>query len=214
MGVFSMGPPADFILFIRDSFGPDTFVEGGTFRGGTARWAAPHFKKVITIELSPALRDAAQSRLRHLDNIVFLQGHTRDVLRRVVPSIDGPAVFWLDAHWSGGITSGEQDECPILDEIAIINQSPHNHVILIDDARLFTAPPPAPHKREQWPDIWSIEHALRQGRTPRRILITQDVIISVPEQFGERVAEYWHRWKPPKLPLLARIRQSWRALFT
>jgi len=69
-------------------------------------------------------------------------------------------LFWLDAHWSGGDTYGENDECPLMDELKIIFQYRKNYVILIDDARLFMAPPPKPHKIENWPSIKEIVNIL------------------------------------------------------
>ena len=212
MGNCSMGPPADFIVFLRDSFGLDTFIEGGTYRGTTARWAGTIFGRVVTIELSEELHKAAKTRLSPMKNVDCLQGNTREVLNAILPTLTGPAVFWLDAHWSGGITAGEENECPILEEIAAINESSFEHVILIDDARLFLAPPPAPHKREQWPDVWEVEQALRSGRIARRTLIADDVIIAVPQGSAERVLEFWHRRRPATPTMKDRAITLWKAL--
>ena len=52
-------------------------------------------------------------------------------------------------------------------------------VILIDDARLFFAPPDPPHKREQWPTFMDIADQVRQ-RHQRYVTALEDVIVAVP----------------------------------
>jgi hypothetical protein len=98
-------------------------------------------------------------------------------------------MFWLDAHWSGGETYGENDECPLLEELAIINVSPYEHIILIDDARLFLSPPPAPHRIEQWPDITTVINCLNCVSN-RYIIIIEDVIVAAPSKFKVILAQY------------------------
>jgi hypothetical protein len=84
----------------------------------------------------------------------------------------------LDAHWSGGDTYGQEDECPILEELKIIFNSPiKNFAILIDDARLFLAPPPLPHILKSWPTIRQIIKVIPEEFD---IIINDDVIFIVP----------------------------------
>jgi hypothetical protein len=47
-------------------------------------------------------------------------------------------LFWLDGHYSGGATARGHKDCPVLEELDAIFNSPFEHVIYIDDARLFT----------------------------------------------------------------------------
>ena len=47
-----------------------------------------------------------------------------------------PALFWLDGHYSGGATANS-GKSPIMDEVATILESDLEHVLLIDDIRLF-----------------------------------------------------------------------------
>ena len=50
----------------------------------------------------------------------------------------GPALFWLDAHYSGGETAHSKNKAtPIQDELNKILSSEYDNVILIDDARFF-----------------------------------------------------------------------------
>jgi hypothetical protein len=70
-------------------------------------------------------------------------------------------MFWLNGHWSGGQTYGENDECPLIEEIGEINMSTDTHFLFIDAARLFTSPPPLPHHIERWPSIDKVIEAVK-----------------------------------------------------
>lgn len=178
-----MGPPEALILALQEQTGIDDFIETGAYRGDTTAWAAKHFARVTTIELSPELCAAAQERFRAQPTVCVRGGDSRTALGESLRSLAGPAVFWLDAHWSGAGTAGGATECPVLAEIAQINASAHEHFVLVDDARLFCAPPPRPHRADQWPDLATIVEALRQGGR-RHVALFEDVFIAVPN--GER----------------------------
>jgi hypothetical protein len=183
MGLYQMGPPAALTLALQRRLGIQDFIETGTFQGNTTAWAARHFDRVTTIELSPAYHAAAQARFGAQPNVCTLAGDSVAALRAVVPNLASPAIFWLDAHWSGMDTAGREVECPVLAEIALINASSLPHVVLIDDARLFCAPPPRPHRAEQWPGLAAMVAALAQaGR--RHVIQFEDAFVAVPA--GER----------------------------
>ena len=179
MGFIHPGVPQELVLRLAKEFNLQTFVETGTHKGNTSAWASPHFSKVVTIEGSQHWYDRTKPSLDALGNVTIHFGHSREVLGKVVPDLSGPAVFWLDAHWSGRQTAGVDEQCPLLDEIAVINQSPHDHFILIDDARLFVAPPEPPHDVNQWPDIGATIRALGSAH-PKYIVIFEYAIIAVP----------------------------------
>ena len=44
----------------------------------------------------------------------ILQGDSTDVLPEVVEKMDEPTLFWLDGHYSGGITASGEQETPIV----------------------------------------------------------------------------------------------------
>jgi hypothetical protein len=67
----------------------------------------------------------------------------------------------------------------LLEEIAAVNRSSHEHFILIDDARLFLAPPEPPHDLGQWPDIGAVVAALNTGAS-KYVVVFEDAIIAVP----------------------------------
>lgn len=174
-----MGPPETLVLAIRERLRIQNFVETGTYRGDTAAWASRHFPHVFTIELSPVFYAEAQTRFHVQPNVRVLNGDSSTMTREVLNGLAQPALFWLDAHWSGLDTAGREIECPVMAEIALINNSPLAHVVLIDDARLFCSPPPPPHRADLWPDLASMMAALSQeGR--RYVVLTEDVFIAVP----------------------------------
>jgi hypothetical protein len=198
MGMTRIGPPVELLREIGNRFRVEKFIETGTFRGNTAVWAGSVYKSVVSIENSLPLYEAAKTKYGDAKNIEFVLGHSAEKLKEIVARLAEPCVFWLDAHWSGGDTYGEGDECPIVEEIEAINCSSHDHFVLIDDARLFMAPPPPPHDPRKWPTILQLLEALSQRS--RYTVIIQDVIVAVPESARSTVMEYCqrkaaHEWK-------------------
>lgn len=207
-----MGPPEALVLALQLRGGVEHFVETGTFRGDTASWAAGHFDQVITIELSPAFHAAALVRFHDQPKIRVLSGDSAAMLSVVATELKRPAIFWLDAHWSGSDTAGRSAECPVLAEIAAIDATRLAHFILVDDARLFAAPPPRPHCAAQWPDLATIVAALHGGGR-RYIVLFDDVLVAIPSSDRQylttwlqdhpvlsarrgRLARWWHSiWK-------------------
>ena len=199
MGIRRMGPPDDLVLQIRKVLGMKYFIETGTFRGDTAKWASNHFEKVITIENSQEIYKETNGRLSRIRNIDFRFGHTIEQLGKIVPALDSAGIFWLDAHWCGGASYGRHDECPILEEIHIVNGADYPHCILVDDARLFMEPPPYPHSIESWPDITTLLGVLNEKKG-RYTVIRDDVIIAVPESAKAVVQEYCRTSQPATAP--------------
>ncbi len=115
------------------------FVETGTFRGDMVHAMRMQFQSIYSIELQAELCAAAKRRFAQDDHIHILNGDSGVVLRELLPSICSPTLFWLDGHWSGGETARAQLDTPVMAELAAILQHPlaGQHVILIDDARLF-----------------------------------------------------------------------------
>ncbi|MBD2260783.1 hypothetical protein [Pseudanabaena sp. FACHB-2040] len=190
MGIVRMGPPTELISQLRAELSLKNFVETGTYHGNTSAWAANQFEQVYTIENSEPLHKRAQATFSVVKNIGFLLGDSRAELQKILPTLQGKSLFWLDAHWSGGETYGEADQCPLLEEIAVINQFAADSCILIDDARLFTSPPQPPHRLEYWPDIVTVLDSLQQGAIERYIVIIEDVIIAVPSSAKGIVSSY------------------------
>lgn len=115
------------------------FVETGTFHGDTVEYMRQIFKKVHSVELSKDLYKKARARFANYSNVTIWNGDSGKVLKKILPTLNKPSLFWLDAHGSGGDTAEGDEWSPIIKELKIIlDSSKIKHVILIDDARGFT----------------------------------------------------------------------------
>ena len=119
-------------------FSTKTLIETGTFRGDMVNAQKNIFDKIFSIELDENLAQKAQKRFAGLNHITIYQGDSIKVLPEIIKQITGNCLFWLDAHFSGGITAKTNVDTPIIQELKyIFENTTANHVILIDDARHF-----------------------------------------------------------------------------
>lgn len=177
MGQVRMGIPRKNVEFLAKELSLTNFIEGGTYKGKTARYASKVFENVNTIEMSEVMFAEASRNLNDLQNVTVLKGDTREHIKKLAVELDN-TLYWLDSHWSGGNTYGENDECPLLEELNLIFKNQNNFAILIDDARLFMSPPPIPHRIESWPTLREIIRII-----PERyeVFIYEDVIYVLPK---------------------------------
>src|SRR5262249_21720595 len=114
-------------------------VETGTFYGDTLYALRYTFDKLYSIELSEDFYRRAVKRFADEPKIHLQQGDSGEVLAEVLKLVDGPALFWLDGHYSGGTTALGAEARPILRELRQIAKQPlrDKHLIVVDDARLF-----------------------------------------------------------------------------
>ena len=182
MGIMTKGIPTDISLQLKSLSGACAFVETGTFEGETTRWAAGHFDKVHTIEVAESLFTQYSPALNALPGVTCWLGTSSEVLPEVVKQLPAePVQYWLDGHWSGGITGGEDEECPLLAELQTIIQREQD-VILIDDARLFLGAPMRPLDASKWPTLEQIFNVLRQRQHFPYVAIVDDVMFIVPPE--------------------------------
>lgn len=190
MGIVRMGPPEELILHLAADHTVNTFVETGTYQGWTARWASNHFSKVITLEAAKPYFVKARQAFENIPNVSCLYGDSRSRMGDIVKTLQDPAIYWLDSHWCGSESYGEADQCPLLEEIKILNSSTVQHLIFIDDARLFTSPPPLPNRIDQWPTIAEVCSLLNAASYQRYVVIFEDVIVAVPASYRNAVANW------------------------
>ncbi|MFL5538543.1 MAG: hypothetical protein ACJ8J0_06095 [Longimicrobiaceae bacterium] len=118
--------------------GTRVLVETGTNLGLMVVSQRNHFERIWSIELDPALHAAARERLKRFRHVTLLRGDSGVELAKVLAELDRPALFWLDAHWSGGVTARGAVDTPISQELAMVLAHPvRGHVVLIDDAHEF-----------------------------------------------------------------------------
>jgi len=120
------------------TYGLKVFVETGTLFGDMTYAMRHHFNELITIELDDYLYHRATRRFRNIPRVRLLHGDSGVQIVEALRSIHQPALFWLDAHYSGGITARGDEMTPVFSEIRhILAHQVSNHVIVVDDARLF-----------------------------------------------------------------------------
>jgi hypothetical protein len=163
----------------------DVFVETGTYMGDTVAYLQPNFLKLISIELSKELAEKAQKRFAGDEKVQIIQGDSATQLSNILISISTPVVFWLDGHYSSEFWSGDQyiitakseKETPILDELSQIAKHPiKNHIILIDDARLFKG-------ENDYPEISVVKNFVQKNFPNHSMLIKKDIIRILPPYY-------------------------------
>jgi hypothetical protein len=137
-------PPPPFVkqAIIKEyqrRFGLRVFVETGTFAGDMIDAVVDRFDRIASIELDPAWHAAAVTRFRAHPNVTLLHGDSGARLRDVLASLAEPALFWLDAHYSGPVTARGALDSPIVQELESVRaHGVKGHVVLIDDVRYCT----------------------------------------------------------------------------
>lgn len=114
-------------------------VETGTYYGDTLQALHRSFSKLYSIELSVELYRQAVLRFADYPKIWLWNGDSGEVIADVLECVDKPAIFWLDGHYSGGMTALGTEVTPVFRELKLISGHPLRawHLVVIDDARLF-----------------------------------------------------------------------------
>ena len=122
----------------REKFGLKILVETGTYLGEMVNAKKHEFAKIYSIELAEIFYLRAKKRFAQYPQITILEGDSASVLAGLCGSLDQPVLFWLDGHYSGGLTARSEQDTPVAREISnILANIKQRFVILIDDARLF-----------------------------------------------------------------------------
>ncbi|WP_069660398.1 hypothetical protein [Arcticibacter eurypsychrophilus] len=146
-----------------------TLVETGTYLGDMVYAQLNNFKQIYSIELGEDLWREAVARFKDSSHVVILQGDSSKILKDVVLELKGESIFWLDGHYSAGVTAKGDKECPVYEELTTILDSNLNHIILIDDARCFNGIGDYPKKEELFKYILS-------RRSKSKIEVKDDII--------------------------------------
>jgi len=164
----------------------DTFIETGTFLGDTVYALRNNFKKIISVELSSDLCNKARRRFANDKHISILQGDSGALMGSILDSLKEPALFWLDGHYSGGITARGELDTPIIKELGLIlNHHIKNHVILIDDARCFVG-------ENDYPTIKELLAFVSKLNNNLNVKVEDDIIRIYP---GKKDVSYSEPWR-------------------
>jgi hypothetical protein len=172
----------------RESYKLNILIETGTFLGDTVEYCKRKFEKVYSIELSDDLARKAKKRFENDPNVIIIQGDSGKVLKTILKEIKEPVLFWLDGHYSSEFfvgtefikTARTEIDTPIEEELTTILDSRLNHVILIDDARLFNG-------QNDYPKINSIKHKVRKAKGSDYVCkVENDIIHLFPQRIDKK----------------------------
>ena len=136
--VYYYSPIHDLIKDIAAQHSIKVFFETGTYLGNTVYGVKNSFDEVYSVELSKELAELAHERFRHAPKVHIINGDSADAVESFLSSLDQPAIFWLDAHYSAGITAKGKLQTPVKAELkSILLHSVKQHQILIDDVKDF-----------------------------------------------------------------------------
>jgi len=150
-------------------------IETGTYLGDTVYSQRNNFRNIISIELSTRFYRAAKRRFRNYSHVKICFGNSGEVLQEIMSGINGRSLFWLDGHFSGGLTAKGETESPVFKELdAIFNNNDPLHVILIDDARLFIG-------KRDYPTFEELDAYIKRKNPYYEMDIESDIIILAPK---------------------------------
>lgn len=123
------------------------FVETGTFRGDGVAFAVNFpFRTIWSVEIIPELAEECSKRFEENPRVTIVCGESVSALSAYLPTLRGPAIFWLDAHFPGadaGLSSYESGNenlrLPLSLELQAIAKARNcaNDVFIIDDLRIY-----------------------------------------------------------------------------
>lgn len=194
MGAVDFSVSTALIDILRRALPVEVFVETGTFEGDTVAAVAGRFSEVHSIELSNEYFRRAQERFAENAHVHIHHGDSAHLLGGIRKRVgERGAIYFLDAHWCvAHETAGEESQCPLLAEVRALHPLGKSSVLLIDDARLFLAPPPKPHEISHWPSLDELMRALRRLSATHEVMVLNDVIAYYPAAIRDEVAAHAH----------------------
>jgi hypothetical protein len=186
MGIMHPYFPMEMAIKLSKIANANIFIETGTYRGKTTKWASTQFNEVHTIELSELLYNKTKDELLSKGNITPHLGDSRDILPKILADISGNIIFWLDGHYSAGVTAGKDDPCPLLKELEIILSRNQEDTIIIDDARCLL-------EESGWPTVFELYKKVENiAAKSRYVIICDDNVYIVPnnDKYKELLLPY------------------------
>lgn len=157
------------------AFGIRVFVETGTLAGDTVAFLQDDFDRLYTIDIDPEVQTRAAARFASVPHVRCLPGDSRAVLPQVLEEIREPSLFWLDAHYFGTKSEGKRVDIPVLQELEAILRHRNDHVVLIDDAKVFLNWRHRTAAFPHWDALAGLVHTLRPDWTVR---VEKNVIVA------------------------------------
>ena len=161
---------------LRNGVPGATWIETGTFMGDTTAFLALHAPQVYSIEPEPRLYKQVSALFENHKHVEILNGLSEVVLPTLLSKVRGDVNFWLDGHYSAGITFKGPVDTPVIAELKAIaeNLQQLGRVsVLVDDVRCFD---PSLQEYSTYPSVdylvdWARAHQLKWH-------IEQDIFIA------------------------------------
>ncbi len=203
---FSIDP--QLVELLKQLLPLEVFVETGTFEGEAVQRIRPYFEEIHSVESSEKYFASASERFNKDPAIHLYLDDSPRFLRQLVPQLRNRSVlYWFDAHWcEADASAGKSSQCPLLQELESMDILNSQSVILIDDARLFLCPPPAPHEVSQWPDFDSLVKKLHCLSSHHLFMVVNDTILYFPVTLRNAVRSFAHEQSINWLTVLDRSR--------
>lgn len=161
------------IRTIGQKYALEIFIESGTYLGDMINAVKNDFVQIYSIELDSRLFQRAKKRFRQFSHISILEGNSSQILPKLLTKINSPCLFWLDAHYSEGITAKGSEITPILNEVqAILSWYHEGTVILIDDAKFL----------DNLVGLDSLQKLINQSKYQLNLRIENDIVEITPKK--------------------------------
>ena len=160
----------DIILKYKRKYNITIFLETGTNYGDMTWRQRNNFDKIYSIELGADLAEFSRKRFRNNEHIEIVQGDSGRKISEVLNRISEPAILYLDAHYSGKDAVRGYKDCAVGDELPAILKTNTDHIIIIDDAHLFT-------EERDYPSIESISRYIQTTRPQSIINLENNCIV-------------------------------------
>jgi hypothetical protein len=175
---YEHSPTHDLIKKVQSANNIKVFVETGTFIGNTLIGLNQSFQKLYSIELDKGIYRLAKKRLSDRSNVEIFHGDSAKQLPKILNVISEPAIFWLDAHYSSGVTGLGELQTPVMRELkAIFDHPVKKHHILIDDVKDFNGLNDYPTVDEILDFISKYANGLYVGRVEGQVFVVEPRLI-------------------------------------
>ncbi len=150
-------------------------VETGTYHGAMIEAQIELFNDIYSIEWDKGLYEKAQVRFAPDPHVHLFNGDSGEVLSKVLPSLNGTTIFWLDGHYSGSGTAGDESYCPIMKELdVLLPANRQDFFIIVDDAREFNG-------TNGYPTIEEIKSSILRHGNKFNCKVQHDLIFIFPK---------------------------------
>lgn len=151
-------------LKYKQEYNLNTFIETGLCLGESVLWAhSVGFENIFSIERGDEYYELFKNTHSNIPATI-IHGDSSVELAKLLQLVTDRGLIWLDAHHA--------ELTPIRDEMKALNECSVDHVVMVDDVRLFGYFP-------IWPSQEEVREALASGG--RRVVSEiDDVFVALP----------------------------------